>query len=348
MALRLFGGGRSDNSVYYFYGQLSSSERVVYDELLRGLMAMQSSIPFSSGVSFDMISRMVELVLNDHPEIFWFSGAGNMSQRGGSFSFQPKYTISRETKQEREARIRRVVSEFLESTRRCRTDVECLEAAFNYLVKNVSYVDGCIDNQNICSALLNHKSVCAGYSKSLQYLMQKMGKECLFISGITAKKGRHAWNIVKLGGKYYHTDVTFGDRSFSDGTMVGSGLPAELEAEYAYLCMSDEEALRERRITMKAGIRLPACTSNQMSWYRRNHLCFTSAEEAWRQIEQSLSRGQKYWCCQFESDSAYSRFVMDVSNSRFSSMALEKLRLRQVRTNTSKNDSMRCIVGWVR
>ena len=185
-----------------------------------------------------------------------------MSQRGSSFSFQPKYTISRETKQEREARIRRVVSEFLESTRRCRTDVECLEAAFNYLVKNVSYVDGCIDNQNICSALLNHKSVCAGYSKSLQYLMQKMGKECLFISGITAKKGRHAWNIVKLGGKYYHTDVTFGDRSFSDGTMVGAGLPAELEAEYAYLCMSDEEALRERRITMKAGIRLPACTSH--------------------------------------------------------------------------------------
>ena len=140
MALGLFGGGRSDNSAYYFYGQLSSSERVVYDELLRGLMAMQSSIPFSSGVSFDMISRMVELVLNDHPEIFWFSGAGNMSQRGSSFSFQPKYTISRETKQEREARIRRVVSEFLESTRRCRTDVECLEAAFNYLVKNVSCV----------------------------------------------------------------------------------------------------------------------------------------------------------------------------------------------------------------
>lgn len=348
MALGIFGKGKSEKGIYYFYRQLSSSERVVYDELLRGLMDMQTNIQLSSAGSFDLISKMVELVLDDHPEIFWFSGAGNMSQRGSSFSFQPKYTIGWETKLDREARIRRVVSGFLERSQRCRTDVECLEAAFNYLVKNVSYVDGCADSQNICSALLNHRSVCAGYSKSLQYLMQKMGKECLFISGITAKKGRHAWNIVKLGGKYYHTDVTFGDRSFSDGTMSGADLPEELAAEYAYLCMNDDEAFRERRITMKESIRLPACTSNQMSWYRRNHLYYASAEDAWRRIEQSLSSGQKYWCCQFDSGAAYSRFVMDVSNSRFSSMALEKLRLRQVRTTTSKNDSMRCVVGWVR
>lgn len=345
----LVSSGRSvlSEKLYYYYRQLSVTDRAAYDALLRGFMEMKEEIRIPGGGSFDLINRLVDLICDDHPELFWVKGTGTMKKQGSLLSFLPEYTMDRAVKEDRERRIRVVVSAFLKSARNCRTDLECLEAAFLFLVQNVSYVDGSPDNQNICSALLNHKSVCAGYSRTLQYLMHQMGKECLYVSGESHEGGRHAWNIVNLGGKYYHTDVTYGDRDFSGSAHRKKEMSAGLDAEYAYLCMSDEEILRDRRIIVRSGIRLPACTSKEMSWYRRHNLFFFNAEDAWTQIGWFLSRGKNSWCCQFASDQAYKEFVQDISRKRFSNLVMEKKRIRRVTTYTSKNDRLRCVAGWV-
>lgn len=335
----------SSQSLYYYYRQLSGTERRVYDELLEGLQAMSSEIVLSCG-DFDTIERVVDLVMADHPELFWFPGGGRMRQYGDQFSFQPKYTMSRMTKASRERSINRVTEGFLRDIRFCRTDVERLEAAYLYLVKNVTYEENSADSQNICSALINHRSVCAGYSKALQVLLQKMGIECLYISGTLTGRRSHAWNMVKLDGKYYHTDVTHGDRSFFDGTSVGNGLPVELEAECGYLCMSDEEALRDRTIKTISGVRIPVCNSTRMNWYPRHNLYFSQKEEAWSAIEKSLARNQKYFCCQFSSKLAYDAFLRDLSKGKFADLALEKMNLRRVSTRSSHCDSLRIVIGW--
>lgn len=333
--------------LYYYYRQLPVTERAAYDALLRGLMEMKEEIRIPGGGNFDLISRLIDLIRDDHPELFWVRGTGTGKRLGGILSYLPDYTMSRTVKEDRERRIRAVVSAFLKSAHNCRTDLECLEAAFLFLVKNVSYVDGSPDSQNICSALLNHKSVCAGYSRALQYLMHQMGRECLYVSGESLKGGRHAWNIVNLGGKYYHTDVTYADRDFSGSADRKNGISAGLDAEYAYLCMSDEEIQQDRRTIVKGGIRLPACTSKEMSWYRRHNLFFFNAEDAWTQIGWFLSRGKNSWCCQFASDQAYKEFVQDISRKRFSNLVMEKKRIRRVTTYTQKNDCLRCVAGWV-
>ena len=92
--------------------------------------------------------------------------------------------------------------------------------------------DGEMDNlRNICGAFLNGKSVCVGYARALQYLLQKCGIESAEVVGETyredgTKSGRHAWTLIKVDGEYYHIDTTWDDRSDTE--------QAEKDTEYDF------------------------------------------------------------------------------------------------------------------
>ena len=53
-------------------------------------------------------------------------------------------------------------------------------------------------------------SVCQGYSNCYKLLLEKAGIPAQYIRGVSAN-GNHAWNIIKLNGKWYHVDVTWDD-----------------------------------------------------------------------------------------------------------------------------------------
>ncbi len=56
--------------------------------------------------------------------------------------------------------------------------------------------------------LVNRLSVCQGYAKTYQYLLNQLGIENYLCS---SEKLVHVWNIVELDGVYYHVDVTYDD-----------------------------------------------------------------------------------------------------------------------------------------
>ena len=64
------------------------------------------------------------------------------------------------------------------------------------------------DSFTIYGTLVNRTSVCQGYSKTYQYLLNQLGIENYLCS---SQKLVHVWNIVKLDGVYYHVDVTYDD-----------------------------------------------------------------------------------------------------------------------------------------
>ena len=69
------------------------------------------------------------------------------------------------------------------------------------------------------AALINGTSVCQGYANLFYRMALEAGLDCRIISG-NANNGKeigaHAWNIVRLGGKYYYIDVTWNDGTHSD------------------------------------------------------------------------------------------------------------------------------------
>lgn len=94
---------------------------------------------------------------------------------------------------------------------------------YNYLTENVSYDyddyygrdSGGSDWNLVYDALVNHSTVCAGYTEALYYLYNLAGIECITISGYIpatewdTEGGYHIWNIARVNGDYYYFDATW-------------------------------------------------------------------------------------------------------------------------------------------
>lgn len=70
--------------------------------------------------------------------------------------------------------------------------------------------------------LVNRVAVCDGFARTMQILLDMVGIESELVYGESYGENGwygHAWNIVKIDGKYYHLDVTF-DNIDKDGRKV--------------------------------------------------------------------------------------------------------------------------------
>ena len=109
------------------------------------------------------------------------------------------------------------------------------------LVANIDYVSSAPMNQSAYSALVNGKTVCAGYARAFQYILQQLGIPCYYCTGYAGES--HAWNIVALEDGYYNVDVTWDD--------AGSGT-------YEYFNKSDWE-YAGNHLRQELSVNLPPC-----------------------------------------------------------------------------------------
>ena len=79
----------------------------------------------------------------------------------------------------------------------------------DWLIENAEY-DTSYTNYFADGVLLQHKGVCQSYALAYEMLLKEVGIESIYITG-TAGGVRHAWNLVKLGGEWYHVDCTWDD-----------------------------------------------------------------------------------------------------------------------------------------
>lgn len=63
-------------------------------------------------------------------------------------------------------------------------------------------------------ALGNERAVCQGYAMAYMYLLQRVGIKNYYCASDALN---HGWNIVYIGGKAYHVDVTWDDISYGNG-----------------------------------------------------------------------------------------------------------------------------------
>lgn len=95
-----------------------------------------------------------------------------------------------------------------ENTDDSMSDIEKVKILHDWVCEHTRYAD----NINLpeyhtdASILLNDSTVCEGYSKACNLLFNYAGIESYYIHS-----SDHAWNIVKLGGHYFHVDSTWDD-----------------------------------------------------------------------------------------------------------------------------------------
>ena len=123
------------------------------------------------------------------------------------------------------------------------TDVQKAAAIYEYLIMNTVYdgelLEKVIKGENaegyrsFCleGVFVDRLAVCDGLSKAFSCLCRIEGIECVRVTGKKSGSGvPHAWNKVKLGGKWYIVDVTSG------GTLTGN----EEVLSYVYFMMTDK------------------------------------------------------------------------------------------------------------
>ena len=98
-------------------------------------------------------------------------------------------------------------------------ELEKVTYMYSYLTKTVEYEMGDYyglesgeeDWNLVYDTLITHKTVCAGYAEALYYMCNYAGIDCIIVDGWINDyyTGGHAWNAIKIDGKYYYFDSTW-------------------------------------------------------------------------------------------------------------------------------------------
>ena len=96
-------------------------------------------------------------------------------------------------------------------TDKCKTDLEKAIVVHDHLCETISYSENHyeITAHDIEGAILEKRAVCEGYSLAYKYYMNRLGIPCNVIEGVAGAS--HAWNQIKINGKWYLVDVTWDD-----------------------------------------------------------------------------------------------------------------------------------------
>lgn len=139
------------------------------------------------------------------------------------------------------------------------TRYEKVKAVHNWMIRNVKYdyyrlKQGYIPrvSHTAKGALVKKIAVCDGYAHAFQMIMKKLKIPCRFVVGNSGGVG-HAWNMVKLGGKWYHVDVTFDDP-------IINGRNTNTTPYYTYF-MKSSSVMKKSHNWVKS--KYPKCTSKK-------------------------------------------------------------------------------------
>lgn len=273
----------SDTAYLYAYNCLTEPAQLWYNDMAAALGEMQETVRLSeagleAGLDETCIDRIFQCVLNDHPELFYVNGYTYTKYYRGetvvAIDFSGTYELKPEEAVARRQEIEQAVELILGGIDETATEYDKVKYVYDTIVRSTDYDLQAPDNQNIYSVFAGHSSVCQGYAKAAQYLLNRLGVACTLVQGSVEEGQGHAWNLVRVDDSFYYMDVTWGDASYQaqDGTAIREEeLP---EINYDYLCITTSQLLYTH--TLDNCVPLPECVDMAANYYVRQGAYFES------------------------------------------------------------------------
>lgn len=181
------------------------------------------------------------------------NGSATITATANGKKYTYKVTVYKKTQKNR-------VNQIIKSTiQKSMSNYDKVKAVHDWMVQNVKYdyyrlLSGNIPNVSHTAkgALIRKVAVCDGYAHAFQKVMNKLKIPCRFVVGRSGGVG-HAWNMVKLGGKWYHVDVTFDDPIINNTN-------TNTTPYYTYFLKSTS-VMKKSHSWLKS--KYPACTSKK-------------------------------------------------------------------------------------
>ena len=236
---------------YPYRAMLSEEEKTVYNQLYANIVAHNNDFELVNPISSLSVDDVISAVLYDHPELFWYTGHSEyiaMPNSGAVIDMSIEFLEFDDfdaAKAEFDSNLQKIVE-----AARTKGDPYSMELyVHDTLAKKTTYDSNNPMNQTAYSAIVQGRSVCAGYSKAFQLVMHELGIPCYYITG-KIEGSNHAWNIVRINGDFYNVDVLWDDN---------------LVLTHKYFNITDERiyADHERDSIAKE---LPACDSEEFKY----------------------------------------------------------------------------------
>ena len=263
LPMSVFASATEDyKTIYFGFNTLTDDNlRGAYNTLCDGVSAKSESIDLSAySLTLDQLEKVIELYRYDHTEHYWFPNSYTYSHNGGRII---KLQITNLTGFD-DAVFEAEANKLLMAANGKTTDYDKALALHDALVKHIVYdldaVEDSSKNQNAFNAygaIVNGKAVCEGYAEAYQYLLQKVGIQSYIVSG-SSKEQQHEWNLVRLDGKYYYTDVTWDDP-------ITESEDENKPIYYPYFNITTARLTEDHMITDTYGI-LPICTDESLMY----------------------------------------------------------------------------------
>lgn len=274
-------------SEYWHFSHLPDEEKCVYTEILYAMVSYQDDVVLSTKDDVT-VAKCFQCVLNDHPEIFYVTGYHYtnyiVNNQIVKISLSVDRTMTEESRDICQAQIEKCVDSILSGLPGSSDDYDKVKYIYDYVIQHTEYDPESADNQNILSVFLNGKTVCQGYSKAMQMLLNKAGINATTVLGMVNNE-RHSWNLVEVNGLYYYLDATWGDSSYyvySDGSDTGIS-----EINYDYFLVT-YDMLKQTHIIDNV-IEPPPCFSMVDNFYVREGLYFNAVSDT--KLRKAFDRG---------------------------------------------------------
>ena len=283
----------------FYYQFLNEDQRELYNRIIDAAQTYETEVEVNS-LSEAQTEQAYLAVYYDHPELFWLtSGYQYWTDSEESVTgIEMEYNSTWEEKEEQSRQIEAAIQEVFYEIDYGQDTYGKIKSAYEYLINRIDYVADSPYNQDIRSVFLNWQSVCTGYTKAMQVLLERMGIFCTCVRG-TANGGHHAWNLVQIDGEYYYVDATWGDPVYLGEEDISSDI------DYTYLCCTEEVLFRTH--TPEDMAILPECSSELYNYYALNGMYLYSGDRdsIYNYVVGIIQQGGREAVMSFPSEESY-------------------------------------------
>jgi len=267
----------------YYYNHMTKAQQNTYHSIKAGLTSLAPSfqIPRLEGPELTDVYLKLRL---DCPEIFYaVSFRYRYYPESGNAEMIPEYLFDKSKVKDHQKAMKARVEKLARPAVKY-SDTEKLQYVHDFICKNVHY-DKLKKpySHEIIGPLGQGVGVCEGIAKSVKILCDALGLWCIIaFSEANPEKGvkyRHAWNVIRVNGKYYHLDATF-DNSLGNPEGI----------RYDYFMISDKQLFRDHE---KLVWKVPQCEDGDHFYYKEKKLSFTKQEDVRKRAVQAVRKGRK-------------------------------------------------------
>lgn len=266
----------------YYFNRLNKVQQNTYYAVKRGLQSLSSSfqIPRLEGKELTDIYFLLRL---DCPEIFYtVNFKYRYYQESGNVEMIPEYLFDKNKIKDHQKAMKARVEKLSRPAAKL-SETEKLLYIHDFICQNVRYDKlKKAYSHEIIGPLGQGVGVCEGIAKSVKILCDALGIWCIVaISEANPEKNikyRHAWNVVRIQGQYYHLDVTF-DNTLSSPEMI----------RYDYFNLCDKQFFRDHEPVIW---KVPSCIDGDHFYYKEKKLSFTKTEDVRKRSAQAVKKGK--------------------------------------------------------